>query len=182
VEDPTLQQQPRPQGPSGPRLAFYPGSFDPITNGHVGIVRRGLALFDGVIIGLLQNASKVPLFDLAQRSALIAQVFGGDDRVQVRIFSGLMVEAAQAAGACAVLRGLRGVADFDYELQLSTMNKRLAPALETVFLMTEAEHFHVSSKLVREVAMLGGDVSAVVPPVVERALAEALEARRAQAR
>ncbi|MCB9738140.1 MAG: pantetheine-phosphate adenylyltransferase [Deltaproteobacteria bacterium] len=152
------------------RIAFYPGSFDPITNGHVGIVRRGLRLFDRVIIGLLQNHSKTPLFDLERRKELIEAVFAGDDAVEVRVFSGLMVEAAIDAGAIAVLRGLRGVADFDYELQLSTMNKRLAPRLETVFLMTEAEHFHVSSKLVREVAKLGGDVTGVVPKVVDDAL------------
>lgn len=152
------------------RIAFYPGSFDPITNGHVGIVRRGLRLFDRVIIGLLQNHSKTPLFDLERRKELIEAVFAGEDAVEVQVFSGLMVEAAIDAGASAVLRGLRGVADFDYELQLSTMNKRLAPRLETVFLMTEAEHFHVSSKLVREVAKLGGDVTGVVPKVVDDAL------------
>ena len=161
------------------RIAFYPGSFDPITNGHVGIVRRGLRLFDRVIIGLLQNHSKTPLFDLERRKELIETVFAGDDAIEVRVFSGLMVEAATSAGACAVLRGLRGVADFDYELQLSTMNKRLSPQLETVFLMTEAEHFHVSSKLVREVAKLGGDVSGVVPKVVDDALRAEFERRRA---
>jgi pantetheine-phosphate adenylyltransferase len=150
--------------------AFYPGSFDPITNGHVGIVRRGLNFFDHIVIGLLQNPSKTALFDLATRMELTEAVFKDEPRVEVRVFSGLMVDAARAAGAVAVLRGLRGVADFDYELQLSTMNKRLSPDLETVFLMTEAEHFHVSSKLVREVAALGGDVTSVVPEVVREAL------------
>lgn len=158
------------QPASTPHIAFYPGSFDPITNGHVGVVRRGLRLFDEVVIGLLQNHSKTPLFDLESRAALIREVFRDEPRVRVQSFSGLMVEAAVGADACAVLRGLRGVADFDYELQLSTMNKRLSPQLETVFLMTEAENFHVSSKLVREVAKLGGDVTGVVPGVVDDAL------------
>lgn len=161
---------------SVPRIAFYPGSFDPITNGHVGIVRRGLRLFDRVVIGILQNISKSALFDVDERATLTRAVFAGEPRVEVRAFSGLMVDAAGEAGAIAVLRGLRGVADFDYELQLSTMNTRLAPSLETVFLMTERENFHVSSKLVREVAMFGGDVTAVVPAEVAVALRRRFEA------
>ncbi len=160
------------------RTAFYPGSFDPITNGHVGIVTRGLRVFDRVVIGLLRNISKTPLFELEERAALTRAVFADQPRVEVRTFGGLMVEAARDAGAVAVLRGLRGVADFDYELQLSTMNTRLAPELETVYLMTERENFHVSSKLVREVAEFGGDVSSVVPPLVTEALARKFAAKK----
>ncbi len=160
-------------------IAFYPGSFDPITNGHVGIVTRGLRVFDRVIIGLLRNISKTPLFDLEERADLTRRVFADQPRVEVRTFSGLMVEAARDAKAVAVLRGLRGVADFDYELQLTTMNTRLAPELETVFLMTERENFHVSSKLVREVAMFGGDVAGVVPPLVAEALRAKFHAKLA---
>lgn len=163
-------------------IAFYPGSFDPITNGHVGIVTRGLRVFDRVIIGILRNISKTPLFDLEERAELTRRVFADQPRVEVRTFSGLMVEAARDAQAVAVLRGLRGVADFDYELQLTTMNTRLAPELETVFLMTERENFHVSSKLVREVAMFGGDVDSVVPPLVADALRTKFQARQANQR
>lgn len=152
------------------RVAFYPGSFDPITNGHVNIVQRGLKVFDRVIIALAQNVSKTGLFDLEARQAMIREVFAGEPRIDVLVFDGLMVNAARAAGASVVLRGLRGVTDFEYEFQLATMNKRLSPDLETLFLMTERDNFHVSSKLVREVASLGGDVSGLVPAQVERAL------------
>lgn len=152
------------------RLAFYPGSFDPITNGHVSIVRRGLKIFDGVIIALAQNVSKTALFSLEERQAMIRAVFADEPKVSVVVFDGLMVNAAKRAGAAVVLRGLRGVTDFEYEFQLATMNKRLLPDLETAFLMTERDNFHVSSKLVREVASLGGDVSGLVPALVDDAL------------
>ncbi len=152
------------------RVAFYPGSFDPITNGHVNIVQRGLKIFDRVIIALAQNADKSALFSLEERQAMIREVFQDQPEVEVVVFTGLMVKAAESAGAPVVLRGLRGVTDFEYEFQLATMNKRLLPELETVFLMTERDNFHVSSKLVREVASLGGDVSGLVPALVDRAL------------
>ncbi len=152
------------------RIAFYPGSFDPITNGHVNVVQRGLKMFDQVIIALAQNVSKTGLFTLEERQAIIREVFCDQPEVEVLVFDGLMVNAAENAGAQVVLRGLRGVTDFEYEFQLATMNKRLLPELETVFLMTERDNFHVSSKLVREVASLGGDVSGLVPPLVDRAL------------
>ena len=152
------------------RIAFYPGSFDPITNGHVNVVQRGLKMFDQIIIALAQNASKTGLFTLEERQAIIRDVFRDQPEVEVLVFDGLMVNAAENAGAQVVLRGLRGVTDFEYEFQLATMNKRLLPELETVFLMTERDNFHVSSKLVREVASLGGDVSGLVPPLVDRAL------------
>ena len=152
------------------RVAFYPGSFDPITNGHVNIVQRGLKIFDRVIIALAQNADKSALFSLEERQAMIREVFQDQQEVEVVVFTGLMVKAAESAGAPVVLRGLRGVTDFEYEFQLATMNKRLLPELETVFLMTERDNFHVSSKLVREVASLGGDVSGLVPALVDRAL------------
>ena len=152
------------------RVAFYPGSFDPITNGHVNIVQRGLKIFDRVIIALAQNVQKNALFSLAERQEMIRAVFHDVPEVEVMVFDGLMVNAAKSAGAPVVLRGLRGVTDFEYEFQLATMNKRLLPELETVFLMTERDNFHVSSKLVREVASLGGDVSGLVPALVDGAL------------
>ncbi|MCO4764187.1 MAG: pantetheine-phosphate adenylyltransferase [Myxococcales bacterium] len=155
---------------SNPRVAFYPGSFDPITNGHVDIINRGLKIFDRVIVALAQNVSKTALFSLEERKEMIERVFTGERNVDVVLFEGLMVNAAKAAGAPVVLRGLRGITDFEYEFQLATMNKRLLPELETVFLMTERDNFHVSSKLVREVASLGGDVSGLVPALVEEAL------------
>ena len=152
------------------RVAFYPGSFDPITNGHVNIVQRGLKIFDRVIVALAQNVEKSALFSLEERLSMIRAVFHDQPEVEVMVFDGLMVTAAKRAGAPVVLRGLRGVTDFEYEFQLATMNKRLLPELETVFLMTERDNFHVSSKLVREVASLGGDVSGLVPALVDRAL------------
>lgn len=156
------------------KIAFYPGSFDPITNGHMDIIRRGLQVFDQIIVGLAQNVSKRAFFTLDERVALIETIFADEPRVTVTRFEGLMVNAAQDVEAQAVLRGLRSVADFEYELQLATMNKKLLPSLETVFLMTEGDTFHVSSKLVREVASLGGDVSDLVPTVVESALMQKL--------
>jgi pantetheine-phosphate adenylyltransferase len=155
-------------------VAFYPGSFDPMTNGHVNMVERGLRVFDKVIIAIAHNSNKKAMFTLDERKDLINQCFPDNPRVEVVVFSGLMVQAANAAGATSVLRGLRGVADFEYEFQLSTMNNLLSPQLETVFLMTEKSHFFVSSNLVREVASLGGDVSALVP----RPVLDALTARR----
>lgn len=151
-------------------VAFYPGSFDPLTNGHKDIVLRALKVFDRVIIAMSQNVAKTPLFSLQERQELVLETFAGVDSVEVVRFDGLMVQAAQKHGAIAVLRGLRGVSDFEYEFQLATMNKTLAPALETVFMMTEKHNFYVSSKLVREVASLGGDVSEVVPANILAAL------------
>lgn len=156
------------------RVAFYPGSFDPMTIGHINLIERGLRVFDSVVVALAQNVNKKSMFTLDERKALIEEVFAHDKRVTVVTFEGLMVEAARKNGASAVVRGLRGVADFEYEFQLSTMNNLLAPQLETVFLMTEKSHFFVSSNLVREVASLGGDVSQLVPGPVLRELAAKL--------
>ncbi len=155
---------------SAERVAFYPGSFDPMTIGHINLVERTLRVFDRVIIALAQNVNKKAMFSLQERMSLIEQVFRNEKRVRVVTFEGLMVHAAHAHGAAAVVRGLRGVADFEYEFQLATMNNLLLPQLETVFLMTEKSHFFVSSNLVREVAALGGDVSALVPAPVLAAL------------
>ena len=152
------------------RVAFYPGSFDPMTIGHVNMVERTLRVFDRIIVALAQNVNKKAMFTIEERKTLIETVFAGERRLRVITFEGLMVEAARRHGAAAVVRGLRGVADFEYEFQLATMNNLLLPQLETVFLMTEKSHFFVSSNLVREVASLGGDVTALVPPAVHLAL------------
>ncbi len=151
-------------------IAFYPGSFDPLTNGHVNLVQRGLRMFDRVVVALAHNVNKQAMFTLDERKAMVEEVFAGDDRVGVHVFEGLMVKAALDLGATAVLRGLRGVADFEYEFQMATMNSLLVDQMETCFLMTEKSHFFVSSNLVREVASLGGDVAQLVPAPVLHAL------------
>ena len=151
-------------------IAFYPGSFDPLTNGHLNIIQRALRVFDQVVVAMAQNINKRAMFTLDERRALVQECFVDEPRVSVVLFEGLMVEAARLHHATAVLRGLRGVADFETEFQMATMNNVLAPALETVFMMTEKSHFFVSSHLVREVASLGGDISPLVPEPVNRAL------------
>ena len=153
-------------------LAVYPGSFDPITNGHVDILRRSLKIFDRVVVALAENVRKAPLFSLEQRRTLITDALGGDPRLEVDAFQGLLASYCQRRGASVVIRGLRAVADFEYEFQLTHMNRRLAPDVETLFLMTGEESFYVSSSLVKEVALMGGDVSRMVPRGVAEALAE----------
>ncbi len=153
-------------------LAVYPGTFDPITNGHVDILRRSLKIFDRVVVALAENIRKTPLFTLAERRAMIAEALGRDPRLEVDAFQGLLAEYCRRRGATVVIRGLRALADFEYEFQLAHMNRRLAPDVETMFLMTGEDSFYVSSSLVKEVALMGGDVSRMVPPNVAAALAE----------
>jgi len=153
-------------------LAVYPGTFDPITNGHVDILRRSLKIFDRVVVALAENVRKTPLFSLAQRHAFITEALGGDRRLEVDAFQGLLAEYCRKRGANVVIRGLRALADFEYEFQSAHMNRRLAPDVETLFLMTGEESFYVSSSLVKEVALMGGDVSRMVPPGVAAALTE----------
>jgi pantetheine-phosphate adenylyltransferase len=153
-------------------LAVYPGTFDPITNGHADILRRSLKIFDKVVVALAENVRKEPLFSLEQRRTLIAGALDGHARLEVDAFSGLLADYCRKRGATVVIRGLRALADFEYEFQLAHMNRRLAPDVETLFLMTGEESFYVSSSLVKEVALMGGDVSGLVPPGVVAALAE----------
>jgi pantetheine-phosphate adenylyltransferase len=148
------------------RLAVYPGTFDPITNGHWDIMRRALGLFDHVVVALAVNVNKRPLFPLATRMQMIRAVMGDDPRVDVDSFHGLLVDYARARGARFLIRGLRAVADFEYEFQFAHMNRQLAPDIETIFLPTNEENFYVSSSLVREVGRMGGDVSRLVPKAV----------------
>jgi len=151
-------------------LAVYPGTFDPITNGHVDILRRSLKIFDRVVVALAENIRKSPLFTLAERRAMITEALGGEPRLEVDAFQGLLAEYCRRRGATVVIRGLRALADFEYEFQLAHMNRHLAPEVETMFLMTSEESFYVSSTLVKEVALMGGDVSRMVPPAVVAAL------------
>lgn len=153
-----------------PRIAVYPGTFDPITNGHVYILRGALKVFDRVIVAIAENVRKSPLFSLEERRRLIAEAVDRDDRVEVDAFQGLLVDYVRSQRASAVIRGLRALADFEYEFQAAHMNRHLAPEVETVFLMTSQESFYVSSSLVKEVALMGGDVSRMVPPAVVVAL------------
>jgi pantetheine-phosphate adenylyltransferase len=155
-----------------PSLAIYPGTFDPITNGHVDILKRSLKIFDRVVVALAENVRKTPLFTLRERQTLIADALGGEPRLEVDAFQGLLADYCRRRGAGVVIRGLRALADFEYEFQLAHMNRRLAPDVETLFLMTGEESFYVSSSLVKEVALMGGDVSRMVPPGVAAALAD----------
>lgn len=158
--------------------AVYPGTFDPITNGHSDLVQRAARLFDRVVVAVAANAGKRPAFDLAQREALARLVLKDLPHVEVVAFDTLLVDFARSCGAGVILRGLRAVSDFEYEFQLASMNRRLAPGVETMFL-TPAEQFaYISSSLVREIAALGGDISEFVHPAVAESLA-GLSANRA---
>ncbi len=157
------------------RTAIYPGSFDPLTNGHVAIIQRGLKVFDRLVVAVANNPEKRPMFTAAEREAMIAEVVGDDPRVEVDSFDGLLVDYARRKGVHTVLRGLRAVSDFEYEFQIANMNRHLLPDVETVFVMTGEDYFFVSARLVREVATFGGDVSAFVPPNVLDALRRKLK-------
>ncbi|MHB8808560.1 MAG: pantetheine-phosphate adenylyltransferase [Desulfobulbaceae bacterium] len=151
-------------------VAVYPGTFDPITNGHVDIIKRALRLFDKVIIVIAVNALKTPLFTIEERIDMINQCFNGSDRVEVDTTTGLLVDFATTRGACAIVRGLRAVSDFDYEFQLALMNRKLQRRVETVFLMTGFRWIYISSSIIKDAARHGGDVSGVVPAHVKAAL------------
>jgi pantetheine-phosphate adenylyltransferase len=157
--------------------AVYPGTFDPITNGHLDIIGRGVHLFDRVVVALLENADKEPLMPLDERLAIVRSVVARFPNVEVDSFDGLLMDYARARGARAIVRGLRALSDFEYEFQMALMNRRLGPDVETVFMMPSEAYSYVSSRLVKEVARLGGDISGLVPPEV----AERLRARFAAA-
>ncbi|WP_434075087.1 pantetheine-phosphate adenylyltransferase [Moorella naiadis (nom. illeg.)] len=152
------------------KMAVYPGTFDPITNGHLDIIRRAIGLFDRVIVGVAEDNYKETLFSLAERVYMVRAVTGDMPGVEVKSFTGLLVDFARREGAVAIVRGLRAVSDFEYEFQMSIMNKKLAADLETVFLMTATEYSFLSSSIIRQVASLGGCIRDLVPPQVERVL------------
>lgn len=147
------------------RTAIYPGTFNPITLGHVDVVNRGLKLFDRLVIGVAENPEKQPAYSLDERLAMVQMSFE-DERVQAHAFSGLLVDFAKHHGAAAILRGLRAASDFEYEFQMATMNRRLNECIETVFVMASEEYTFVSSRLIREISSMGGDVSTLVPEAV----------------
>ncbi len=152
------------------RTAVYPGTFDPVTHGHLDLVDRGRRHYDRLILAVLRNDVKKPLFDVEERIELLQEAIGSRDNVKIASFDGLLVDYARSVDAVAILRGIRAASDFEYEMQMAMMNRHLAPELETVFLVPNEAYSYVSSRLVREVAALGGRVDDLVPPNVVRAL------------
>src|SRR6266404_7121612 len=152
------------------RRAIYPGSFDPVTNGHCDVVERARKLFDEVIVAVAQNDEKQPLFSLEERLELLKQTVGKIDNVRIAQFDGLLVDFARTEKANAVIRGLRAVSDFEFEFQMALMNRKLEGTVETIFLMPKEEYTYLSSRIIKEIAQLGGDVSSFVPGIVAKAL------------
>jgi len=152
---------------AAPRLAVFPGSFDPLTNGHQDLINRATRLFDRVIVAALRNPGKEPLFSLNDRLAILNEVFAGRPEIEVAAFDGLLVEFLRAKGASVVIRGIRSAADIDYERQMALTNHHMFPGADTVLLLPAAEYGHISSSLVRQIASLGGSVRGLVPPAVE---------------
>jgi pantetheine-phosphate adenylyltransferase len=160
------------------KKAIYPGSFDPITNGHVDIIQRGLTIFDKIIVAVLENPVKNPLFPARERVKMIKNIFGPEKKVEVRSFHGLLVQFALENGARVIIRGLRAISDFEYEFQMALMNRKLSAEVETFFMMPNVNYTFLSSKVVKEVFALGGSVRGLVPPLVERKLHEKFEQDR----
>ena len=154
------------------KLALYPGTFDPLTNGHLALIRRGLAVFDQIVVAVADNTPKFPLFSPEERGAMAREAVGDDDRILVEPFTGLTVEYAAKRGACAILRGLRAVSDFEYEFQLALMNRRLQRDIQTVFLMTDYQWLFISSTIVKAAASHGADIVGLVPENVRLRLME----------
>jgi pantetheine-phosphate adenylyltransferase len=158
-------------------IAIYPGSFDPLTNGHVDIIQRGSRLFDRIVVGVLMNLEKSPLFTVPERVDIARAVFRGWTNVEVDTFDGLLVDYARSKRASVIVRGLRAISDFEFEMQMALMNRRLNPEVETVFMMPAEPYTYVSSRLVKEVVALGGSVTGLVPDVVEDRLRDKKLAR-----
>ena len=155
--------------------AIYPGSFDPPTNGHLDLIERGSKIFDELVVAILRNPEKDPLFSVADRRKMLEAMTSGLDNVSVDTFAGLTVDYALRVEARAILRGIRAISDYEYELQMALMNRKLQPGLETVFMMPAEKYSYISSRLVREVAQLGGSIECLVPDLVERKLREKMD-------
>ena len=155
-------------------IAIYPGTFDPPTNGHLDLIHRGAKIFDELVVGILRNSEKTPLFTVDERMEMLRECTGQWDNVRVESFSGLLVDYARERGAQAVLRGVRAVSDYEYELQMAWMNRKLDINLETVFMMSAGAYSYLSSRLVREIASLGGALEGLIPASVESRLRERL--------
>lgn len=151
-------------------VAIYPGSFDPVTNGHLDLIARGEKMFDRLIVAVLKNAEKAPLFSLPERVDMLRETTKQWDSVEVDVFEGLLVDYARKRGAAVILRGIRAVSDYEYELQMALMNRKLEPQLETVFMLPGESFSYLSAKLVREIAQLGGPLTGLVPLIVEQRL------------
>ena len=157
------------------RIAVYPGTFDPVTHGHLDLIDRGRRHFDGLVVAILRNEDKEPLFSVEERIGFLRDAVGDWDNVQVDTFDGLLVDYARRLGASLILRGIRAASDLEYEMQMAMMNRKLEPELESVFLVPSEAYSYVSSRLVREVARLGGSVEALVPKAVAAALTRRFE-------
>jgi pantetheine-phosphate adenylyltransferase len=151
-------------------LAIYPGSFDPVTNGHLDLIERGTKIFDRLVVAVLRNLDKEPLFPTQERVDMLREVTRQWANVEVEVFDGLLVDYARKRNAQVILRGIRAFSDYEYELQMALMNRRLESNIETVFMMPAEKYSYLSSRLVREIAHLGGDIKGLVPPVVEQRL------------
>jgi len=155
--------------------AIYPGSFDPPTNGHLDLIERGSKIFDELIVAILRNPEKDPLFSVADRRKMLEAMTSGFDNVSVDTFEGLTVDYALRVEATTILRGIRAISDYEYELQMALMNRKLQPGLETVFMMPAEKYSYLSSRLVREIAQLGGSIACLVPELVEQKLREKMD-------
>ena len=156
-------------------IAIYPGSFDPPTNGHLDLIQRGSKIFEELVVAILRNSEKSPMFSVAERLEMLRALTADLKNVRIDTFNGLMVEYAKSIDAICILRGIRAISDYEYELQMALMNRKLEPTLETVFMMPADKYSYVSSRLVREVAQAGGPVKGLVPDVVEQKLREKLD-------
>ncbi len=156
-------------------IAIYPGSFDPPTNGHLDLIERGSKMFEQLVVAILRNSEKSPMFSLPERLEMLRELTADWPNVRIDTFDGLMVEYAKSIDAMCVLRGIRAISDYEYELQMALMNRKLEPTLETVFMMPAVRYSYVSSRLVREVAQAGGSIKDLVPEAVEQKLREKLD-------
>ncbi len=157
------------------KIAIYPGSFDPITNGHVDLIQRGLLLFDQLVIAIADNPNKKPLFSGAERKEMVQATLKDQKRVEVLLFTGLLADLVKERKACAIIRGVRAVSDFEFEFQLALMNRNLAPHTETVFLIPSEKYTYLSSNLIKDIARFSGDIASFVPEIVKRKLKERFE-------